>query len=183
MGDDSRDLHLPASGQATTAAVVVHPHPAMGGDRHHPLVVAIADGLAAAGIAAVRLDLTDPDITTSAAELAEQIPKLEAELGVSQLVLAGYSWGSRVVAEIEPERLVARVLVAPPVSHVDLPVRSEPALVLVPAHDQYGSPDEVKDALSSWPHATIEIVDGCDHFLMGAIGRIADRAVRWLATV
>jgi len=155
----------------------------MGGDRHHPLVVALADGLADTGIAAVRLDLTDPDIMTSATELAGALPGLQAELGASRLVLAGYSWGSRVAAEIEADGLVARVLVAPPVSHVDLPVRSEPALVLVPAHDQYGPPEEVKAALSSWPDATIEVVDGCDHFLMGAIGRIADRAVGWLASL
>ena len=74
------------------------------------------------------------------------------------------------------------MLIAPPVTHVDLPVRSEPALVLVPAHDQYGPPDEVEDALSSWPAATIEVVDGCDHFLAGAIGRITDRAVAWLTS-
>ena len=43
MGDDSgRDLHLPTDGSTTAAAIVLHPHPAMGGDRHHPLVVALA---------------------------------------------------------------------------------------------------------------------------------------------
>ena len=181
MGDDSgRDLHLPGVGRPRAAAVVLHPHPAMGGDRHHPLVVAVAGGLAEAGLAALRLDLTDPDIPASAKVLSEEVEQLRAEVGVERLVLVGYSWGSRVVAKVQPDGLAARVLIAPPVSHVDLPVRSEPALVLVPAHDQYGPPDAVEAALASWPAATIEVVDGCDHFLVGAIGRITDRTVAWL---
>ncbi len=36
-------------------------------------------------------------------------------------------------------------------------------------------------ALADWPHVTIEVIDGCDHFLGGAVSRIADRAVSWLA--
>ena len=53
---------------------------------------------------------------------------------------------------------------------LDLPPQPEPTLVLVPAHDQYGPPDEVEAPLAAWPDATIEVVDGCDHFLAGAIG-------------
>jgi pimeloyl-ACP methyl ester carboxylesterase len=64
----------------------------------------------------------------------------------------------------------------------DLHLPAEGTLVLVPAHDQYGPPDQVDDALRSWPDVTIEVVDGCDHFLAGAIGRIADRTVSWLTT-
>jgi hypothetical protein len=73
------------------------------------------------------------------------------------------------------------VLVAPPVAHIELPPQPEPALVLVPAHDQYGPPDAADAALASWPDATVEVVDGCDHFLAGAVRRIADRTVAWLA--
>src|SRR5688500_12428800 len=55
MGDDSgRDFHLPSAGTATAVAIVLHPHPAMGGDRHHPLVLALADALSTAGVATLR---------------------------------------------------------------------------------------------------------------------------------
>ena len=182
MGDDSgRDLHLPADGLPGAAAVVLHPHPAMGGDRHHPLVVAVANGLADTGLAALRLDLTDPDVSASSDAVSRDVADLQAELGVERLMLVGYSWGARVVAEVQPPGLVARVLVAPPVSMVEMPVRPEPALVLVPAHDQYGPPDAVEAALASWSEVTIEVVEGCDHFLAGAVGRITDRTVGWLA--
>ncbi len=180
MGDDSgRDLHLPSGGDAVAAAVVLHPHPAMGGDRHHPLVLAMAEGLAAAGVAALRVDLTDPSFPEAAASLATIAGELRDEVGVDGLVLAGYSWGSVVSAMAAVDGVAARVLVAPPVAHVDLPPQPEPTLVLVPAHDQYGPPDAVHAALASWPDATLEVVDGCDHFLMGAVERIAGRAIAW----
>jgi alpha/beta superfamily hydrolase len=181
MGDDSgHDLHRPPTGVATAAAIVLHPHPAMGGDRHHPLVVALADALSAAGVATLRLDLSDPSVPAAAAVLATEAADLRTKVGVDRLLLIGYSWGAAVVAHTAAEGLAARVLVAPPVTMLDLPPQSEPTLVLVPAHDQYGPPDDVKVALSGWPHATIEVIDGCDHFLAGAIDRITTRAAAWL---
>jgi uncharacterized protein len=181
MGDDSgRDLHLPTGGEPVAVAVVLHPHPAMGGDRHHPLVVALAEGLAGAGVAALRPSLTDPSFTAGADALATIAKELRAEVGVDRLFLLGYSWGSVVTALADVEEVAARVLVAPPVSHVDVPTQTAPALVLVPAHDQYGPPDDVRAAFAPWPEATVEVVDGCDHFVVGATGRITDRAVDWL---
>ena len=181
MHDDSdRDLHRPTNGPATAAAVVLHPHPSMGGDRHHPLVVALAEGLSAAGVAALRLDLRDPDLTAATDKLTEIAGELRIEVGVDRLILLGYSWGSVVTARASVDGLTARVLVAPPIAHVELLPQPEPALVLVPAHDQYGPPAEVEASLWAWPDTTIEVIDGCDHFLTGAIGRITDRAVGWL---
>jgi uncharacterized protein len=181
MGDDSgRDLHLPPGGVASAAAVVLHPHPSMGGDRHHPLVVTLAEGLAAAGVAALRLDLHDPDFATSSEALSKIADELRLEVGVDRLLLVGYSWGAVVTARTSVDGVAARLLIAPPVAHVDLEPKPEPTLVLVPAHDQYGPPAEVERVMGSWPDATVEVIDGCDHFVAGAIARISDRAVAWL---
>jgi pimeloyl-ACP methyl ester carboxylesterase len=152
----------------------------MGGDRHHPLVVSLAEGLAQAGVAALRVDLVDPSFPTSGAELATIAGELRADLGLDRLLLLGYSWGSIVSALAPVDDVAARVLVAPPVAHVELPTRAEPTLVLVPAHDQYGPPDAVRATLSSWPDATVEVVEGCDHFLVGAVARITTRVVEWV---
>ena len=180
------DLHLPANGIATTAAVVLHPHPGMGGDRHHPLVVAMCEGLAEAGVAALRVDLADPDLDASADALTAITVDLLQDTAADRLVLVGYSWGSTVAALAAPAGLTARVLVAPPVTMLDPAVTAMlrsgevPALVLVPAHDQYGPPDDVSAALDGAPNKTIEVVEGTDHFLAGAVGRIATRAVVWI---
>jgi pimeloyl-ACP methyl ester carboxylesterase len=96
-------------------------------------------------------------------------------------VLVGYSWGAAVTALANPVSLAARVLVAPPVSMIELAVPGgAPTLVLVPAHDQYGPPDDVRRATRDWPSTTTELVDGIDHFLVGAIARISDRTVTWV---
>jgi alpha/beta superfamily hydrolase len=181
------DLHLPSSGVVTTAAVVLHPHPAMGGDRHHPLVVAVCDGLAAAGVAALRVDLRDPDVDASAQTVEAIAADLRRDTGADRVVLVGYSWGSAVAARATPTGLLARVLVAPPAAMLGsdlaagLRSSSVPALLLVPAHDQYGPPDEVCAALGDSPNAAIEVVEGTDHFLAGAVARIATRAVAWIS--
>jgi alpha/beta superfamily hydrolase len=178
-----RDLHLPEDGLPTAAAVVLHlhPHPGMGGDRHHPVVVAIADRLAQRGVAALRVDLRDPDPEASAEALEAIVDDLLADLDTERLLLAGYSWGSLVTALVRDERLRRRVLVAPPVSMLVPPTGDgTPTLVLVPAHDQFGPPDAVREALAGWPATTIQVVDGADHFLAGAVQRVADRAVGWL---
>ena len=176
----AHDLHLPPLGPPTSAAVVLHPHPGMGGDRHHPLVVALARRLADAGVAALRLDLTDPDMPAAATALEAALAELVAEQEVGRQLLLGYSWGAAVTALAQPLGLAARVLVAPPVTMLALDPRPEPTLVLVPAHDRYGPPDAVNAAMADWPHATVEVVEGCDHFLAGAVDRIAERAVTWL---
>ncbi len=175
------DLHLPAHADPTAAAVVLHPHPAMGGDRDHPLVVAVAEGLAAAGVAALRVDLPDPDVTASAHRLEAVAGELLADIGVDRLFLVGYSWGAVVSALAAPSGLAARVLVAPPVAMFDLPSSDDvPALLLVPAHDQYGGPDAVGEAIEGSTTETMEVVEGADHFLAGAVSGIAVRAVEWL---
>ena len=167
---------------ATAAAVLLHPHPGMGGDRHHPLMVALAEGLSAVGVSALRLDLTDPSVPAAAGVLAVEAAHLRRETGVDRLLFVGYSWGAAVAAHTSTEGLAARVLVAPPVTMLDLPAQPERTLVLVPAHDQYGPPDAVKGALGGWQDTTIEVIDGCDHFLAGAIARTADRVVSWVAS-
>jgi pimeloyl-ACP methyl ester carboxylesterase len=154
----------------------------MGGDRHHPLMLALADELSTAGVATLRLDLRNPSVSAAADVLATEAAELRAQIGVDRLLLVGYSWGAAVVAHTAVEAVAARVLVAPPVTLLDLPSHPEPTLVLVPAHDQYGPLDEVEAALGGWPDATIEVIDGCDHFLAGAIARITSRTVAWLTT-
>lgn len=176
----ARDLHLPSEGAPRALAVVLHPHPGMGGDRSHPLVVAVAEQLAAAGVAAARVDLPDPDVDRAAAALEEVGSSSAAELGVEPVLLVGCSWGSVVVAHAAPSGLVARALVAPPVRGMALPPDDEiPLLALVPRHDQYGPPDDVAAALDGRPAGQLEVIEGCDHFLAGAVGRIAERAVDW----
>jgi alpha/beta superfamily hydrolase len=178
-----RDLHRPADAHPRGVAVVLHPHPGMGGDRHHPLVVAVCEHLAERGVAALRLDLPNPDPVAEVPHLVAAATELAADEDVARIGLVGYSWGSIVAASAAPPGLVARVLIAPPAAMLAIDPREDelPTLVLVPAHDQYGPPDEVERLLGEHPGTTIEVVEGADHFLAGAVARIAGRAASWLA--
>jgi alpha/beta superfamily hydrolase len=156
----------------------------MGGDRHHPLVVAVADGLARNGVVALRRDFPDPDPNAAAAEVESASDELRVTHGVDAVVLAGYSWGAAVSALASPTGLVARALVAPPASMLSGQAPdANPLLAMVPEHDQYGSPAAVTAALGRWPSTTIEVVAGIDHFLGGAVPKIAGRVVDWIVTV
>jgi pimeloyl-ACP methyl ester carboxylesterase len=98
-------------------------------------------------------------------------------------VLVGYSWGSAVSLAARPDRLAARVLVAPPVAFLSATTDGVPTLALVPEHDQYGGPDAVTGVMGAWPSTTIEVVEGADHFVAGAVARISERVVGWVAAL
>lgn len=149
-----------------TSAVIVHPHPSMGGDSSHPFVVEVANRLSARGVQVATPDFDDPNVATAA-----------PALGDAQF-LVGYSWGSVVVSHAHPPGVVARVLVAPPASMELGDVTATPTLVLIPEHDQYGDLEATEAALGD---ADIEIIPGADHFLWGHIDEIATRVVDWLA--
>jgi alpha/beta superfamily hydrolase len=156
---------------AGVTAVVLHPHPAMGGDSSHPFVVAVAARLSTLGADVATPDVRDPDVANAAQLLDGGI-------------LIGYSWGSIVVSHATPDDLAARVLVAPPAA-MALGARDEavPTLVLVPEHDQYGDLDATRAAFARHPNATIEVIPRVDHFLWGSVDGIADRIVDWLVAL
>jgi alpha/beta superfamily hydrolase len=188
MIDEARtDLHE-AHGTPAAAAVVLHPHPGMGGDRHHPVVTAVADALAGVGVTALRVDLPGPDPTDAVEQLVDAAGLACDLAGCDRLVLVGYSWGSVVTALATPDRdLAARVLVAPPVTMLSLegsPAQADTVatLVLVPAHDQYGPPAAVREAIGGWRHVTVEEVQGADHFLVGHAATVADRTAAWVTS-
>jgi pimeloyl-ACP methyl ester carboxylesterase len=132
-------------------------------------------------VAAWRVDLTDPDPEASSRELERVAGQLLEEMELDRLFLVGYSWGAAVSARATRDGLIARVLVAPPASMLAGVAAPEvPTLVLVPAHDQFGPPDAIAEVTAGWPHTTVEVVEGCDHFLVGAVDRVATRAVVWL---
>jgi uncharacterized protein len=184
--DEARwDLHE-AHGTPAAAAVVLHPHPGMGGDRHHPVVTAVAEALAGVGVTALRVDLPSPDPTEAVDGLVDAAALACDLAGSDRLVLVGYSWGSVVTALAAPGALAARVLIAPPVTMLSLegsPAEGDavPTLVLVPAHDQYGPPAAVRETIGGWPHVTVEEIESADHFLVGHAARVAVRAATWLA--
>jgi hypothetical protein len=182
------DLAVPPSPRA--AAVLCHPHPAYGGDRHNPVVDALFRALPGAGMAALRFDFRPGSGSAQAgggerADVVAALDLLATEVPGVPLWLAGYSFGADVALAVDDPRHAGWVAVAPPLRFGGPPAPAggdrRPVLVLVPEHDRYSPPERARAATAGWPVATVEVVPGADHFLAGSAGRAAAAAVAWLA--
>ncbi len=177
------DLRIPESPSA--AAIICHPHPQHGGNRHNNVVQALFDALPVAGIAALRFDFRAEyddgrgealDATAALGHLASAVP------GVP-LAAAGYSFGALIVLGLDDVRLTAKVLAAPPLTAMPTERGMNVAmLILTPAHDQFSAPDATEAITSDWPQTTRETIASADHFLVGRTAHVAQRTVEYLLT-
>jgi alpha/beta superfamily hydrolase len=176
---------------AWAGAVVCHPHPAYGGDRHNVVVDRIFRTLAAAGLTVLRFDFRrDPEAGGDAAENEQRdvvagVERVAEHLGLDlPLWLVGYSFGADVALSVGNDRVAGWVAVAPPVRFGPPPRAAagdrRPVLVLAAEHDQFSSPNHLSEATAAWPDATVTVVPGADHFLAGTAGRVADTVLAWL---
>jgi len=176
------DLAVPAAPRA--AAVLCHPHPAYGGDRHNIVVDALFRALPAAGIAALRFDFRGAGGGEQDDVLAA-LDRLAGDVAGVPLWLVGYSFGADVALGVDDPRLAGWVAVAPPLRFGSPPVPAagdpRPALVLVPEHDAYAPPDRIGPATDAWPAVTVEVVPMADHFLVGAAADVAATVTAWLS--
>ena len=172
-----------AHGAAAGAVVVCHPHPLRGGDRFNAVVEAMFVAFPASGFHALRFDFRAEhgegvaerlDVVAALDHLAERYP------GVA-LHTAGYSFGAVVSLAVDVDRIVRKVAVAPPLSHMAVDAPRQPTLVLVAEHDQFCPPSGARPIVATWPDATLEVIASADHFLSGRATSAAATAAAWLA--
>jgi alpha/beta superfamily hydrolase len=172
------DLVVPDA--APLAVAVLHPHPDHGGDRRNPVVEACFRTAIDAGWAAVRFDFSASDTAVARSEAEAALDLLPA--GVP-LAVIGYSFGAAVAGMLTDARITGWVLIAAPIAAASsLPVGADPRpkLLLVPEHDQYCPPPVAADATAAWDLTYLETIPGADHFLAGATGTVAQKAVAFL---
>jgi len=173
------DVHEGAGGP--TVAVLLHPHPDMGGDRFNHVVEALFQGFPPAGITAVRFDFSSSTVAVATDEVLAVIDAVDAD----RVVLAGYSFGGDIAATVADPRVVGWFLVAPPLRIVEPSAMAaasddRPKGIAVPEHDQFSPPVRTRQITGSWPNTTLAVVPGADHFLEGATADVVDQAVGWL---
>ena len=182
------------SGPPRAAALVCHPHPRGGGTMRNTIVVRTARALRRGGLATLRFNFRGvegsegehdgareiEDARAAAAELLARHPGLP-------LWAAGYSFGSRIAAELAlgdagVERLV---LIAFPGKLYDagfLARLGVPCLVVAGEADEFGTAADLRRAMPVLPRE-LELVEiaGADHFFRGRTP-LVEEAVRRYAS-
>ena len=184
-GDDGveveADLHV--AKEAWAGVVVCHPHPDFGGDRHNIVVDRIFHTVAEAGATVVRFDFRSGDGRDR--DVVAAVEKVAGGLEPGRPVwLVGYSFGADIALGVGDPRVAGWVAVAPPLRFGATPAPAggdpRPVLILAAEHDQFTSPDHLREATAGWPDATVTLIESADHFLSGAANRVADAVLGWL---
>ena len=165
------------------AAVLLHPHPHFGGDRHHPLVSGLYRSLPARGVGVVRFDFSSADPETARDQVVWAVDVAAQRWPRAEVVLIGYSFGAGIAASVDDERVAARMLVAPPVQMLagQNPPKG-PTELIAAARDQFAPQDDVEDAVAAWSSVKITTVDD-DHFLWNVMDDVVGRAGDWASIV
>ncbi len=171
----------------TRAGIVCHPHPQYGGDMYNPVVEAIAEAMQGAHCATLRFNFRGVGTSTGTfdngigerLDAAAAVQHLRTCTGLSQVILAGYSFGALVALEaaaLLPE--VGMVIaVAPPVAFLDVDAIArlrKPATFIAGDADPYCSAGKLSEQLAQLiPPLTPSIIAGADHFFMGHCHAVA----------
>jgi uncharacterized protein len=178
------------------AAVVCHPHPLYGGDMRNNVVDALVRALSGAGVATVRFDFRGVgrsggehgDGETERLDVVAAIEAVAPLAGDGPVLLAGYSFGAAVALAVADPRLSAWFAVAPPLamagrSGLIASTDHRPKVIQAAEHDQFTPPAAMEDAVASWLATTVEVVPMADHFMAGATGVVAERAVAFVSAL
>jgi alpha/beta superfamily hydrolase len=163
------------------AAVVAHPHPLHGGTMHNPVVFHADRELHHAGFTTLRFNFRG--VGESAGEhddgkgeiddVAAAVSWLRGvALGVP-LFVVGFSFGSLagIRHALRDESVAAVIAIGLPVHHDAIPEVAglgRPLAVVQASDDEFGSPDDVRTAVSlADPPADVHVVEGTTHLFPG----------------
>ena len=177
-------------------AVLCHPHPALGGNMEHPVIMALARSLDGAGIATIRFNFRgvgDSQGTFSQGREPAQDVSAALDLfrdwqGINarRMALVGYSFGSQVILQWlnNFRKAKALILVSPPISSFvgsSIYKDRRPKLFLVGERDRLVRPQALQEQVASFSlPGIIEVMPGADHTWRDHEGDVAEMGARFL---
>jgi uncharacterized protein len=169
------------------AAVVAHPHPLYGGNMFNPVVEAIAESYEGKGFTTLRFNFrgvggSEGSYDDGRGEVSDVLGAVSflVEKGIDRIDLAGYSFGTWVIAKvpIDPAWTGRIVMISPPVAFMDMPSSLRLPnlhLVVTGEMDDIAPPGMVQKRLSDWNGAArLEIIAGADHFYGREVGKLQE---------
>ena len=185
------ELNAPAG--ASTAVVLLHPHPLYGGSMRTGVPDALFERLPPAGVAALRFNFrgvegsagTHGGGVAERLDVAAAVDHLASAVPGVPIVVCGWSFGADVSLCVDDARITAWCAIAPPLSIVpvdDMHAAHDPRPkhLLVPEHDQYDPPDRARAMTADWTNTMLEVVPMADHFLAGSLNRVAGSVLSFL---
>lgn len=172
--------------------LVCHPHPAHGGSLRNTIVVRTARALRAEGLITLRFNFRGVEGSEGRHDGTQEVE--DAAAAAAQLTLrhpdlplwvAGYSFGSRIAAELAlrdtgVERLL---LIAFPCALYDpgfLARLRQPGLILLGENDAFGNASHLRRGLPELPPGlTLIELAGADHFFRGRTPLVEEAVVRY----
>ena len=188
----------PIAHAARHAALLVGPHPLLGGSLQNNVVRAVARGMAEAGRGTLRFAYSaggataeavsqfwatghapdDPDRAHDARAalgwLVEQLP--------GALILVGYSFGAALLADLLGERVELAVLIGATFnqhSYESLATTAIPKLVIA-ADNDFATPLATTEAwvAAAHPPTRLVVIPSAEHFYRGCEERLVDEILR-----
>lgn len=177
-----------STGTDIRGVVITHPHPLYGGDMHNPVVTTIAQTFAASGYSTLRFNFRGVGASQGKYDEGEgEIDDLLAARdqlaasGVEKIILAGYSFGARVIVNaIESGKIETNslILISPPAAMMSFSKTTRlPNLkqLITGEFDDIAPPNLIKELHKQWnPDAKLSIIPGCDHFFGGCLKKLAE---------
>jgi alpha/beta superfamily hydrolase len=155
-------------------AVISHPHPLMGGDMSNSIVETLAETLFAGGISTLRFNFRGVGKSSGTFDdgRGEQDDVLAAvsfmeEQGIREILLAGYSFGAWVNANILNRRnLLPALFVSPPINLFSFDfqtLRGKAGLIICGDQDPYCPTERIK-SVAAEVACRLDIIPDADHF-------------------
>ena len=179
-------VEINAAADANGAALLLHPHPGMGGNRLHPFIDGLFGRLPGIGVTAARFDFSSDDVSVAAEEALVAITEVDARQPGLPIVVAGYSFGAAVATRVFDDRVVGWYLLAPPadaLAATAIGFLPKPKAVVVPDRDQYSPPQTIAPAISRWQATDASTLPHVDHFLAGGLEAVIESGSQWIAEV
>lgn len=173
----------------TKGAIVTHPHPLYGGDMSNPVVESLTNSFNKKNYTTLRFNFrgvggSEGKYNDGVGEQEDILAAIQFLMneGITSIYLAGYSFGSWVLAKIReiPVEVSGLIFVSPPLAllpfeeNISFPLLK---LVITGEEDEIAPAELIQGSLPGWnADARFEIIDFADHFFYGYFAEL-DRII------
>ena len=170
------------SREPRAVVVILHPHPAMGGDMFTPVPAAFFAAMDERQLSGLRFNFhgvgrSEGQHDHGQAEQMDVQAAVDGAAGMATnvpLIMAGWSWGADLSLMSDDDRVAGWLLCAAPLKvHAPqaMPARlvHAPKIFAVPEHDHISPPAATTATTAHWTNARVVTLADTDHFFGGQL--------------